>query len=556
MTRAIETLIDSRIYGHALVTPMLWYGKSVSQLFQPFSPDSALSKQVASRIASLVILVILAIPMGCILPTSLIGWGIKYVQGVPSPLLPSIKSDVKEPIKEVQQSESKNLSLLDLPNELLLKIFENLSMKDAISFSSICKTTHAVYHLQTRRLIVEKFGCQPSQSIPLRNQLDTLEAIDQKRGAIVLRHSIHVEKNPRDLEYGTPIIQPISKLKISLQGNSALSLQDKGSRVLLKWDLSDPTPLYHILKDGENQDDEKRIVGFEISANGFTAAVACSNRTIEVWDLKTNTLSSVLEGHTDGISSLQITADGSQIISGSYDSTIRVWDLIQKTSINVLKIPYPINMFKITRTASHVFAASCYPQNLLYFGNRQQNFQKQITNHDEYIKCLEISLDESKCISLSKDEIQVFDVQRGQKIHHLIIQDKENHSTDFCKISADGRRLITRSFRRLLIWDLENGLLLKELRNYEQLLLTPDGKKAIVIDSNRLRIWNLRQDTLSADLPVESSTKLLSISPDGMGFYASRRTEEVDSQESSLNHFRHSMEHYCIEPILKRLINF
>ena len=45
---------------------------------------------------------------------------------------------------------------------------------------------------------------------------------------------------------------------------------------------------------------------------------ACS-----VWDALTGQQKSVMEGHTDSVDSVAISADGKTIVSGSWDETVR-----------------------------------------------------------------------------------------------------------------------------------------------------------------------------------------------------------------------------------------
>lgn len=48
---------------------------------------------------------------------------------------------------------------------------------------------------------------------------------------------------------------------------------------------------------------------------------------IKLWDAQSGTLKASLEAHTDGITSLAISPDGSTLASGSWDKTIRLWRL-------------------------------------------------------------------------------------------------------------------------------------------------------------------------------------------------------------------------------------
>jgi WD40 repeat protein len=47
---------------------------------------------------------------------------------------------------------------------------------------------------------------------------------------------------------------------------------------------------------------------------------------LRVWDAKSGKQLRELQGHTDGVTSVSFSGDGSQIVSGSYDRSVRVWD--------------------------------------------------------------------------------------------------------------------------------------------------------------------------------------------------------------------------------------
>jgi groucho len=53
----------------------------------------------------------------------------------------------------------------------------------------------------------------------------------------------------------------------------------------------------------------------------------CSDGNIAVWDLHNQTLVRQFQGHTDGASCIDISADGNKLWTGGLDSTVRSWDL-------------------------------------------------------------------------------------------------------------------------------------------------------------------------------------------------------------------------------------
>ena len=50
------------------------------------------------------------------------------------------------------------------------------------------------------------------------------------------------------------------------------------------------------------------------------------DRTIKIWDANTGICLQTLKGHSDGVTSVAFSPDGTRIISGSYDKTIKIWD--------------------------------------------------------------------------------------------------------------------------------------------------------------------------------------------------------------------------------------
>lgn len=48
---------------------------------------------------------------------------------------------------------------------------------------------------------------------------------------------------------------------------------------------------------------------------------------IKVWDLRKNEVAMKLQGHTETITSMQLSPDGSYLLTNSMDCTLRIWDM-------------------------------------------------------------------------------------------------------------------------------------------------------------------------------------------------------------------------------------
>ena len=57
---------------------------------------------------------------------------------------------------------------------------------------------------------------------------------------------------------------------------------------------------------------------------GVANYIPVGDRTLRLWDLASGALLRTLEGHTDVVEAVAVTADGSSVVSGSWDKTLTV----------------------------------------------------------------------------------------------------------------------------------------------------------------------------------------------------------------------------------------
>ncbi|XP_026685962.1 transducin-like enhancer protein 3 [Diaphorina citri] len=89
------------------------------------------------------------------------------------------------------------------------------------------------------------------------------------------------------------------------------------------WDLASPTPRIK----AELTSSAPACYALAISPDSKVCFSCCSDGNIAVWDLHNQTLVRQFQGHTDGASCIDISADGTKLWTGGLDNTVRSWDL-------------------------------------------------------------------------------------------------------------------------------------------------------------------------------------------------------------------------------------
>jgi WD40 repeat protein len=69
-----------------------------------------------------------------------------------------------------------------------------------------------------------------------------------------------------------------------------------------------------------------RVSSVCMSPDGSQIISGSYDKTVKVWDASTGSCLHTLEGHGSDVTSVCMSPNGSQIISGSADETVKVWN--------------------------------------------------------------------------------------------------------------------------------------------------------------------------------------------------------------------------------------
>jgi WD40 repeat protein len=72
------------------------------------------------------------------------------------------------------------------------------------------------------------------------------------------------------------------------------------------------------------------------SADGRQVVAGSWDKTVRLWDAATGAALQTLEGHTDWVNSVAFSPDGRQVVSGSDDRMVRLWDAATGAALQTL----------------------------------------------------------------------------------------------------------------------------------------------------------------------------------------------------------------------------
>jgi WD40 repeat protein len=173
--------------------------------------------------------------------------------------------------------------------------------------------------------------------------------------------------------------------------------------------------------------------------------------TAKVWDAGGGREVLTLEGHTGAVSSVDFSADGRLVVSGSFDGTARVWDVRSGREVQ-----------RVSGRGTAIRAVAMFP-------------------------------DDQRFVTGSFDRTaSVWDIASGKELHKL-----EGHMAEIFSlaVSPDGRRIATGSWDHTVrVWDAATGRQSHTFRGHRDQVFavasSPDSRRIVSADGLGVgRVW-------------------------------------------------------------------
>jgi len=202
------------------------------------------------------------------------------------------------------------------------------------------------------------------------------------------------------------------------------------------WDLAAPTPRIK----AELTSSAPACYALAISPDSKVCFSCCSDGNIAVWDLHNQTLVRQFQGHTDGASCIDISADGTKLWTGGLDNTVRSWDLREGRQLQQHDFSSQIFCLGYCPTGDWLAVGMENSNVEVLHSNKPDKYQLHL--HESCVLSLKFANCGKWFVSTGKDNLlNSWRTPYGASI----FQSNETSSVLSCDISTDDKYIVTGS---------------------------------------------------------------------------------------------------------------
>jgi len=263
-----------------------------------------------------------------------------------------------------------------------------------------------------------------------------------------------------------------------------------------------------------------RVSSVAFSPDGSTLASGSLNGEIILWDPKKGEMLHTLAGHTTGINSVTFSPDGSTLASGAWDTEIILWDVKSREILHTLTgHTGEINSLAFSPDGS-TLASGAWDTEIIMWDVKSGKKVLRFAGHTSGIHSVAFSPDGSTLASGSYDStVILWDATSGQKKQTLAGHIGSVYDVAF---SPDGSTLASGSRdKTIILWDARSGEKLRTLTGHTvsvtSVAFSPDGSTlASGSLDNTVILWDVKSGQILHTLTGhKSSVFSVAFSPDG-----------------------------------------
>jgi WD40 repeat protein len=235
------------------------------------------------------------------------------------------------------------------------------------------------------------------------------------------------------------------------------------------------------------------------SPDGTRIASTSGGYTVKVWDARTGSEILTLRGHTGWVSAVVYSPDGSHIASASADNTVKVWDATRGDEVLILRgHTAAVTSVAYSPDGRHI-ASGSDDKTIKVWDAHSGTEVRTLRGHINWVTAVVHSPDGSRIASGSRDEtVRVWDANSGTRVlafrNHI-------HVVTSVAYSPDGSRIATASEDKTVkVSDAKTGSEILTHRGHTHIVtsvvFSPDGSRiASASFDTTIKVWDARSGT-------------------------------------------------------------
>jgi len=203
------------------------------------------------------------------------------------------------------------------------------------------------------------------------------------------------------------------------------------------------------------------VTSVTFSPDGTKVASGSSDKTVKLWDVTTGECLKTLKGHSAHVNSVSFSPDGTKVASGSFDNTVKLWDVTSGECLKTLE-GHSSRVYSVSFSPDGTKVASGSSDNTVKLWDVTSGVElRSLEGHSLYVLSVSFSPDGTKVASGSYKKVKLWDVTSGECLQTL-----EGHSkiVNHVSFSADGTKVASASWDDTVkLWDVTNGKCLQTI---------------------------------------------------------------------------------------------